>query len=1454
MDHTEDPSAPEAVAIVGMAGRFPGARDVDEFWRNLRDGVDCVRDLTEDELLAAGHDPGEIRQPHYVRAAAPIADADLFDAGFFGYAPREAEVLDPQQRVFLETAWEALESAGYISESYPGWIGLFAGMAFPAYLLNNLLPNPEVVASVGGFPLMLANDRDYFATRVSYKLNLRGTSINIQTACSTSLVAVHLACQSLLDYQCTLALAGGVRIFSPQVTGYPYQEGGIYSPDGRCRSFDADGRGALFSEGCGVVVLKRLSEAIADGDTIHAVIRGSATNNDGSNKVGYTAPSIDGQAEVIAMAQAAAGVEPEAISYVETHGSGTPLGDPIEVSALTQAFRAGTDRTRFCAIGSLKASVGHMEAAAGVGGLIKATLALKHRQIPPSLHFRTPNPRIDFDGGPFFVNTELRAWPRQDGPRRAGVSSFGMGGTNAHAILEEAPERLPSGPSRPGQLLVISARTPAALEAATDRLAAWMEANPEAPLADIAFTLQSGRRTFPQRRALVCHSREDALAALRDRDPRRLLGSTQEPADRPVVLMFPGLGDHYVDMGLDLYQSEPAFREELDRCAEILLPEVGLDIRDVLYPRGTDAPVAPPESKPDLRAMLGRGPAVDDEATRTLNRTRYTQPALFAVEYALAKLLEEWGFRPAALVGYSLGEYVAACVAGVFTLEDALSLVARRARLIDELEAGAMLAVPLPEDEARALADTHSLSLAAVNGPGLSVIAGPVPAVDALERELSGRGIAVRRLPTTHAFHSAVMEPLRERMTAMVRELRPSPPQVPYLSNVTGTWITADEATDPAYWGRHLCQAVRFGQALSELRRDPSRVLLEMGPGLGLTTLSLQTADAGDTEPVLALPTLRPSYDRQTDSAFLLGTVARLWLAGLPVDWSGFSGREVRHRLPLPTYPFERKRYWIDPPGQQRSTSSPGEESSETAEPLARHERPSHLRNPYAPPSSPVERGLCEIWQELLGIESVGIHDSFFELGGHSLVAPRMVQKAEETFGVDFPLSHLFEAPTVAGMAAAIETLREQGELIAAPVVDLAAEAVLDPEIRAEGPAPDPGRIANPREVVLTGVTGFLGSFLLRELLRQTEARVHCLVRARSAEAGMERIRRQLAKAGICSDDMAGRIVAVPGDLEQPRWGLSAEDFDRLADLADAIYHCGAWVNFTYPYKALKAANVTATEEALRLGGRGRTKPVHFISSIAAVSPQGVLGDEPVVLEDEDYPTTEGLFAGYGPTKWVSERLVSAARERGIPANVYRPGVLAGDSRTGYGNTQDMVWNLIKGSVQLGASPEYHFTLDVAPVDYVASAIVRLSLLPDRLNKTFHFPNPRPIPWGEVYDFARAYGYPMRELSFEDWRSELVAAIRAGADNALAPFAPLLEAADASDTAEGASEQPRELRWDDRNTRAGLEGSDIVCPPLAPELFHIWFDHFVRTGFLPEPAAKSGMVGAGGTEVKAKHD
>ena len=900
----------EGVAIVGMAGRFPGARDLEEFWRNLRAGLESISFFSDEELAALGVRPELLAHPNYVKARGVLAGESLFDAGFFDFSPRQAELMDPQHRHFLECAWQALETAGYDSERFPGPIGVFGGVTSSTYLLHNLYTNLRLLESVGGYQTALGTDRDYLTTLVSYKLNLRGPSFDVQTACSTSLVATALACQSLLAYQCDMALAGGVSVKVPQVSGYVYEQGGLDSSDGHCRTFSSAADGSVYGSGVGVVVLKRLEDALADGDTIHAVIRGAAINNDGSAKVGFTAPSVEGQAEVIATAHALAGVDPESIGYVECHGSGTSLGDPIEVAALTKAFRAHTGARGFCPIGAVKTNIGHLSAAAGVAGLIKTVLALEHREIPPSLHFDRPNPQIDFASSPFYVNDRLAEWPSTGTPRRAGVSAFGLGGTNVHLILEEAPEAAAGSPSRAWQLLVLSAKTPAALEAATDNLAAHLAAHPDLDLADVAFTLEAGRRAFHHRRMLVCRGPEDARTALAERDPRRLLSSFGEPRSRSVAFLLSGLGDHYPGMARGLYESEPVFRQHLDRCAELLAPRLGCDLREVIF--AEDEPVAAGGSGIDLRRMLRSGIGGALQTLERLQQTVFAQPALFAVEYALARLWMEWGVRPDALIGYSLGEYVAACLAGVLSLEDALLLVAERARMIQQLPPGTMLAVPLSEEEARGLLGAD-LSLAAVNGPHLSVVSGPVEAIAALRSRLEGEGLPCRQLSTTHAFHSRMMDPLAAPLAELAARVRFHPPQIAYLSNVTGDWITDAEATDPRYWVRHLCGTVRFSEGIAALWKNPARVLLEVGPGQSLSTLAIQHPSAGESGDRVALPSLRSSYERQPDQAFLLGTLGKLWLAGVRVDWSGYRTGERRRRVPLPTYPFERRHYWVEP-------------------------------------------------------------------------------------------------------------------------------------------------------------------------------------------------------------------------------------------------------------------------------------------------------------------------------------------------------------------------------------------------------------------------------------------------------------------------------------------------------------------------------------------------------------
>jgi non-ribosomal peptide synthase protein (TIGR01720 family) len=874
------------VAVIGLACRFPKAGDSDQFWKNLCDGLEAVSFFTEQELRSSGIDPQILKHPNYVNAGSVLEDIEMFDSAFFGYSPREAEIMDPQHRLFLECAYHALENAGYNPQTYKGSIGVYAGAGMSSYL-QNIQSNPDVKNSSDALQASISNDKDHLTTRIAYKLGLRGPSVTVQTACSTSLVAVQLAHQALLCGACDMALAGGVKIRINQRSGYFYQEGGIMSPDGHCRAFDAAARGTVGGSGVGIVVLKRLDDALADGDCIRAVIKGSAINNDGSSKVGYTAPSVEGQARVIRAAHFMAGVDPETITYIETHGTGTALGDPIEIAALTEAFRAGTQKKGFCAIGSLKTNIGHLDTAAGVAGLIKTVLALEHKQIPASLHFENPNPIIDFANSPLYVNAALREWKSASHPRRAGVSSFGIGGTNAHVVLEEAPPVEGSGRSRSWRLLVLSARSDAALDIISSNLAHHLKRHPGIDPADVEYTLQVGRKALTHRQVLVCRDSDDAVAALETLDPERLARSVREAAERPVAFMFPGQGSQYVNMGRELYEDEPAFREQVDICSELLKPNLGLDLRHLLYP--------------DARDIEG--------ASNRLKQTFITQPALFVIEYAMAKLWMSWGVKPQAMIGHSIGEYVAGCLAGVFSLEDALALVAMRGRLMQGLPEGAMLSVPLPEPEVEPLLGDH-LSIASVNGPCRCVVSGPTGAIDELERRLSDGGVGCRRLHTSHAFHSKMMDPVLQSFTKLAEAITLKPPTIPYISNITGGWITAGEATDPGYWARHLRQAVRFGEGMSELLKEPDRILLEVGPGDALSTLVRRHPDRTFQQPVLS--SMRHPDNQASDVAFLLGSLGRLWLAGKTVDWARYHAHARPHRLPLPTYPFERKRYWIE--------------------------------------------------------------------------------------------------------------------------------------------------------------------------------------------------------------------------------------------------------------------------------------------------------------------------------------------------------------------------------------------------------------------------------------------------------------------------------------------------------------------------------------------------------------
>ncbi len=904
---TDEPGA-GGIAVVGMSGRFPGARDVEAFWRNLRDGVCSITFWSDEELAAAGVSPAELADPRYVRAGAVVGGAEDFDARLFGLSPREAEVMDPQQRLFLEHAWAALEDAGCDPERHRGWIGVYAGSSLGGYLWTHVARSAEALAAVGTFQAMISNDKDYLATQTSYRLNLRGPSVAVQTACSTSLVAVHLACQGLVSGECDLALAGGVAVSVPEVRGYRYQEKGIASPDGFCRPFDARAAGTVSGHGVGVVVLKRLGDALAGGDRVLAVIKGSAINNDGAAKVGYTAPSVAGQAEVIAAAHAVAGVAPETIGYIEAHGTATALGDPIEFAALTEAFGEAGGRRAFCALASVKGNVGHLDAAAGVTGLIKAVLALDRGELPASLHYERPNPEIDLAASPFYVNAERRPWPRGEEPRRAGVSSFGIGGTNAHVVLEEAP-RLPALPPsrRTRQLLPLSARSETALSSMAGRLADHLRAHPGIDLADAAYTLQVGRRQLERRRAIV--ARDLGQAAARLDAARASLGAAGEPpAERPAVaFVFSGQGAQYPGMGAGLYREEPVFRAAVDECCTLLGEPLGGEVQRWLVEesdgeRGEDA----------------------------LRETRFAQPALFVCEHALARLWTSWGIAPAAVAGHSVGEYAAACLAGVLPLADALDLVALRGRLMQALPPGAMLAVGLSEEEvAPRLLRHRDTELAAINGPAQCVVSGPEPAVAALAAELAAAGVAVRSLRTSHAFHSAMMDPALPELRRALERAPLEPPSIPYVSGATGEWA-GEEIADPDYWVRQARRPVRFAAALERLLDEPGRVILEVGPRQGLRRLAGEVAErrrepaiprvvagfrgsrpAAGKEKALDKEKEREEARSAGEGEQVLEALGQLWMHGVEVDWAAFQGGP-RQKVSLPAYPFERQRYCVE--------------------------------------------------------------------------------------------------------------------------------------------------------------------------------------------------------------------------------------------------------------------------------------------------------------------------------------------------------------------------------------------------------------------------------------------------------------------------------------------------------------------------------------------------------------
>ncbi len=877
------------IAVIGMAAHLPGADGLEAYWDLLAAGHSAIIRLSPEQLAESGEDPARAARPDYVPYAAPLAGFADFEAEFFGFSPKEAAIMDPQHRQFLEVGWEALENAGHMPENFAGAIGVYAGCGMGSYFYFNICSNPDLVEDVGMFLLRhTGNDKDFLATRLSHVLDLKGPSINVQTACSTSLVATHYAVQALLNGECDMAIAGGVTIELPQMRGYIYKQGEVLSPDGQCHAFDHRAQGTVFGSGAGAVVLRRAHDAIADGDHIWAIIKGTAVNNDGADKAGYLAPSVGGQAAAIADALAIGEVEADTIDYVECHGTGTYLGDPIEVAALTEAFRETTDAVGFCRIGSVKTNIGHTDTAAGVASLIKAALALSHRQIPASLGYEKPNPAIAFEGSPFVVNDRLSEWQSRRGPRRAGVNSLGVGGTNAHVVLEEAPEPPASEQSDwPFQLLCISARSKVALEAASARLGAHLRAHPEQELADIAWTLHKGRRAFEHRRVLVGESHEQAAALLEENDTRKVFSHTVLNAPVQVAFMFPGGGAQYAGMARDLYETEPVFAEWMDRGLDILAPKLDYDIRALWLASGEDA----------------------DAADERLKRPSVQLPLIMIVEYALAQLWISWGVQPAALVGHSMGENTAAALAGVFSFEDCIALVHLRGTLMDSVPAGGMLSVPLGADALRAhLGD--ALDIAAENAPGLSVASGPDAALDELAARLGQQGIETSRIPIDIAAHSRLLEPILEPFRSFLQGITLHAPQIPLISNRTGAPLSPEQATSPDYWVEHLRSPVMFGDCIGYLAQAEGRVFIEVGPGRALASLAQAHPEVSANQ---VISSLRHRDDPVGDDAYFIAALGRLWALGGDFDWAQIWGEARRKRVVLPSYPFQRSTYFIEP-------------------------------------------------------------------------------------------------------------------------------------------------------------------------------------------------------------------------------------------------------------------------------------------------------------------------------------------------------------------------------------------------------------------------------------------------------------------------------------------------------------------------------------------------------------
>ncbi|MDK1288848.1 type I polyketide synthase [Pseudoalteromonas umbrosa] len=1065
-DNEEQQEMNEDIAIIGMVGRFPDADDVNEFWENLSQGVESVKIVTGDMLRERGFGEFVDKNPNYVSSEASLSDDIVrkFDASFFNISPREAEIMDPQHRLFLESCWDLFEQSGYSMEQYDGRVGVFGSTGFSGYLESNLLPNRDLLQQVGSFQTQLGNDKDFIATRVSYKMGFTGSSMSVSTLCSSAAVAIHMARESLLNYQNDIVLAGGVNISVSTSDSLYYQEGGIGANDGSCRAYDERASGTVAGSGLGIIALKRLEDALDDGDNILAVIKGSAINNDGSDKASYTAPSPEGQAQVIAEALAVSDVNPETITFIDGHGTATNIGDPIEISALTKAYRQYTDKKQYCGIGSVKTNIGHLVTAGGVASLIKMVLSLQHKKMPASLNFEKPNPKIDFANSPFYVNDKMQNWEVDGIPRRGAISSFGIGGTNVHIILEEAPQVEHSDEPQAPQAILLSAKTESALIKQKRNLLHYLSVNPGVSLADLAYTLKVGRCAFEHKFFTVCNSVTELKQQLESVDSALTAVRKQKPTDRSVCFMFPGQGTQYPKMAANLYSTQVVFKEAFDKCRTLVSKYAQIDLHDVLF---NDA----------------------EGQSEALQNTQLAQVVLFSVEYALAQLWRDQGIEPDAMIGHSLGELSAACIAEVFSLEDGIKIVCERGRLMAQQAPGVMLSVALSR-EALDPYLSDSVELAAENGPTACVLCGPQNEITSVETQLTAAGIGSRRLKTSHAFHSASMVPAQKALEAFIEQVDLKAPQIPFVSNVTGDWITNEQAQSAAYWGKQLRNTVEFARCVNLVAQDPDCIFLEVGPGKALSTFAIMSGHNKE----LVIDTLPTHAEPQLDRELMVMAEAKLWGTGVKVDWQARYQGQSRKRMPLPTYPYDRKTYWVDaiPYGQTSATKElafldktaldnycgthqdsanvsmsfkldgtvPSSEvntdklfalreelqalldkhqldfdispvmvaqatkmsAAGNIEQVEELDSGGTLGTSSRAPSSELEKALIKDWELALGTSPIGLDDNFFDLNGHSLIAATLVNKIKQSYGVEVGLRDFLDEPTVAGVAGVIQT------------------------------------------------------------------------------------------------------------------------------------------------------------------------------------------------------------------------------------------------------------------------------------------------------------------------------------------------------------------------------------------------------------------------------------------------